>query len=111
MAVSDPLCEDATATCAQEEGAEGNQRRDDRESAAAGDAEAEEDDVPGHVRREDTAESEVADGVDDARGEGQHQERPGQRMLDAASGAPQRFLIEPRWLGGCSRLTHRSPPT
>src|SRR5436305_14354956 len=106
MAVSHSLREDATAACAHEEGAERNQRREDREPAAAGDAETEEDDVPGHVRGEDTAESEVADGVDEASGEGQHQERPGQGMLDAASGARQRLVNEPRWLGGCSRLPH-----
>src|SRR5881227_3528037 len=76
---------------------------DDREPSPASDTEAEENDVPGHVRREHVAQSEVADGVDDAGGEGQHQQRPGPWMLDAAGGAPQRFRVEPR-LGGAGRL-------
>src|SRR2546430_13136403 len=39
--------------------------------------------------------SEIADGVDEAGGEGKHQERPGKWMLDAASGAPQRSIQHP----------------
>ena len=110
MAVSHPVREDTAAACSHEEGAQRNQRCDDREPSPASDTEAEENDVPGHVRREHVAESEVADGVDDAGGEGQHQQRPGQWMLDAAGGAPQRFRVEPR-LGGAGRLTHALPPT
>jgi hypothetical protein len=71
MAVSRPPCEDAAAAGAEEKRAERDQRRDDWEPAAAGDAKAEEDDVPGHVRREHVAEPEVADGIDETGGEGE----------------------------------------
>jgi hypothetical protein len=51
-----------------------------RQSAAAGDPETEQNDVSGHVRREHPAEREIADGVDKARRERQHQQRAGQWM-------------------------------
>lgn len=50
-------------------------------TAAAGDPESQQDDVAGHIRREHMPEAEIAGGVDDARGEGQHEQGPGQRVL------------------------------
>jgi ATP/maltotriose-dependent transcriptional regulator MalT len=75
VAVSDPLGEDAPEAGAHEEGHERDQRRDDRKPTAAGDAEAQQDDVPGHVGGKDPTQSQVADGVDQAGRERQHEER------------------------------------
>ena len=61
-------------------------RRDDRESAGASDAEAEQDDVAGHVRREHVAEAEVADGVDGPGRKGQRQQSQRQGMAEVRGG-------------------------
>jgi hypothetical protein len=79
--------EKAAAACAKQEGSERDQRRDDRQAAAAGDPETEKYDVPGHVRGEDMAEPEIADRVHQAGCERQHQERPSKRVPDASAGA------------------------
>jgi hypothetical protein len=82
MAVADPVRENPPPPAPSRKDRERDQRRENRQPTAAGDAESQEDDVPGHVRGEDAAEPEVADGVDQAGGERQHQQRPGKRMPD-----------------------------
>ena len=93
MAVRHPRSEDAPGACAREEGSERDERRDDRQAAAAGDPEAEKDDVAGHVRREDTAEPEIAGRVHQAGRECQNQKRPGKWVLDAMGGALTKWLV------------------
>ena len=63
--------------------AERGERRRDRQRGAAGDAEAEQDDVAGHVRGEDAPEPEEAHGVDDPRRERENEQRLRQRMPEA----------------------------
>ena len=71
-----------------EERDEGDDWRDDRQARATSDAEAEEDDVAGHVRREDMAQTQIADRVDEARREGEREQRSGQGMAQRGFGHP-----------------------
>src|SRR5207247_4744957 len=91
---------------AREEAREGGQRRGHREPARAGQGESQQDDVAGHVRDEDAAERQEADGVDPAGG-GREHEQPG----DEPRGRMRRFAAhgrtvgEPAWVGWWSMAT------
>jgi hypothetical protein len=87
VTIAGPRRQHAADGRAGEEGAQRHERRDDGQPRAAGDAEPEQHDVPGHVRGEHPPEAEIAHGIDEPRGERQHEQRPSQRMADAAAGA------------------------
>ena len=74
MPVGEPARHRAPYAGSDEKRGHRDDRRDDGESAGTSDAEAEQDDVAGHVRGEHVAEAEVADGIDGARREGQRKQ-------------------------------------
>ena len=87
MAVRHARTQYAPCAGAHEERSERDERCDDRQTAAASNSEAEKNDIPGHVRRENMAEPEIAGRVHQSRRECQNQERPGEWVLDAATSA------------------------